>query len=466
VRKLRRVLLYFLGFIVLGTIAYVIALNLNQYDGAEPARGVRAIQNVVLWKGRSEPPIQRATIVIEEDRIACAGRDCDIPKDARVLDGRGLAALPGFIDLHVHLLAPVGADATNPFFPLRIAIWDGPRHRPAVRRAMLEHGVTAFRSAGTLLISELDLSARVTSGELAGPRVFTAGPHFTAPGGHPAGTFYRFSKILQDQGTRQVEDPIDGREEVRRLAEQGIDGIKIVYQRFGEPGAPGYMPRISLPVMESIIREAHQRGLWVAVHTGSVEEWKAAVEAGADTIEHGSTSASHREKVDPDLLSLMKDRGVTFVPTLAVLESTLKGNPMGMGADDAAAGRGDNALSGARAPEEVMRVFLSRVGAASRAGVAIGLGTDSLGAGMAFGDGVHREFELLVEAGLTPTQALLAGTRNAANALGVIDELGTIEKGKLADVVLVAGRPWENISDVRRVRMVIQRGNVLVDTPE
>jgi imidazolonepropionase-like amidohydrolase len=265
---------------------------------------------------------------------------------------------------------------------------------------------------------------------MSGPRVFTSGPICTAPGGHPAGTIYKGNHWLIDKATRQVTDPAIARAEAGKLAAAGVDGIKCVY-------ADGYgkLPKLSMDCLRAIIDEAHARKLWVAVHAQSEEEVRDALEAGADTIEHG-----HRRPLGEQTLALLAKPGVTLVPTLAVVEATI-GPP----------------------PAPHTKGTLAAVKAVHAAGVRVAVGTDTQGSKMAFGTSVHRELELLVEAGLTPPEALLAATRDAAIALGQQNELGTIEVGKRADVILVKGEPWLKGSSVREVIVVIQAGKLVSD---
>jgi enamidase len=224
-----------------------------------------------------------------------------------------------------------------------------------------------------------------------------------------------------------MADPEAARAEVRKLASQGVDGIKAVYTDGVQ------LPRLSLEVLRAIADEAHKHGLWVAVHAGSAQEMREAVLAGADTIEHIPS-----EPLDEEVLALLRERQVTLVPTLAVWKVqriNQKGEP------------------------KRLKLLQANVARAHAAGVRIAAGTDTQGVNMAFGESLHWELELLVEAGLTPPEALRAATGVAWEMLGV----GVLQPGAPADLVLVEGDPLTRIGDVRNVRVVIQGGRVLLD---
>lgn len=425
---LLRVFLGGIGLILVAAILLFMAYNHDLYKGQSINEGTLVIRGGTLFDGTGSAPYKSSTIVINKERIVCVGNGCEIPSNATVIDATGLSIMPGLIDLHVHFGAPSKENA-GLSFPLMI--WDYVRQRPAVRRALLESGVTTIRSVGDEKDFILRLKKQIASGELAGPRVYCVGPIFTAPGGHPVATHLKGNPWLIKGAARQVTDPEEAAAEVERLAREGVDGIKAVYG-----GREGRLPRLSLDVLQAVIDVAHERGLWVAVHTGSLEEVRDAVQAGANTIEHGVTYGSH---LDSGTIELLREKNVTYIPTLAVDEAKL-------GPEDPA-----------------IRLLMDNTNAAKNGGVRIGSGTDTSGPNMSFGSGVHRELELLVQSGLSPEEALLAATRDAAIALQADKDLGTIESDKIADLLLIDGQPWEQISDVRTIRLVIQEGRVVVD---
>jgi len=426
---LGRILIGGAGLVLVSGLTLVVAYNRDLYTGHPPHQGTLIIQGGTLFDGTGAAPRENAMIVIENDRIVCVGHECEAPREAPVIDATGLSILPGLIDLHVHFYAPAaeGDEYKERSFPAMM--WDFVRQRPGVRRAFHEAGVTCIRSMGDPKDSIVKLKAQVASGELAGPRVYCVGPIFTAPRGHPAGTIFKNNPYLIKNATRQVSEPNEARVEVQKLAREGIDGVKAVYDDAG-----GRRPTLSLDILRAIIDEAHKHHLWVAVHTRSVDEVRDAVRAGADTIEHGVTDGS---ALDSETIALLKERNAMYVPTLAVAQVHID--------------------------PDLMEAYLDNVKAAKEGGVRIGTGTDTNNPKMIFGRSVHRELELLVQAGLTPGEALLSATGDAARALHVDKDLGTIEPNKLADLVLVEGQPWEQITDIGKIQLVIQAGRVVVD---
>jgi len=413
--------------LALACVAPLMAAEVDDYRGQKPKRQTLVIQGGTLFDGTGAEPRPNHAIVVTDVLIAHVGERIAVPDGATVIDAKGLAILPGLIDLHVHFGAP-SAESKGLSGPETMR--DYVRQRPKVRRSLHRAGVTTIRSVGDVLFSILELKRQIRERELAGPRVYTAGPMFTAPKGHPISTIFKGNPFLIATATRQVRQVERARAEVRKLASAGVDGVKIIYE------GDGGLPRLPFDVMQAIADEAHKQGLWVAVHTSKAQEVRDALRAGADTIEHGVTSGN----LDDETIALLRKRDVTYIPTLAVLDSLSNG-------------------AATKRPSK-------NVKAALEGGVRIGAGTDCQGLTMSFGRSLHRELELLVAAGLTPAQALLAATRDAAVALKVEKVLGTVEPGKWADLVLVAGRPWERISDTQHVRVVVQGGCVVVDQRE
>jgi imidazolonepropionase-like amidohydrolase len=386
-----------------------------------------AIRGGTLFDGVGEGPRPNDLLVICHDRIARVGGQESVPPGATLIDAEGLSILPGFIDLHVHY----GALAREAVGLAREQLQeDYLRLRPGVRRALLRAGVTTIRSVGDIKATIFALKGRIASGQLVGPRVFCTGPVFTAPGGHPAGTLYKGDAWLITHGACEVTCPEQAWGTVRTLAAEGVDGIKAVY-------AGGTLPKLSYAVLRAIVEAAHAYALWAAVHTSSIDEVQEAVWAGADTIEHGVTSGAC---LDAHSVAVLRSRDVTYVPTLAVAQALWS-----------------------TTQQERVATLLANTSTAHAGGVRIGLGTDTQGGNMQFGASVHEELALLVRAGLTPSAALAAATRNAATALRMEHQLGTVEPGKLADLVLVEGEPWHRVSDAQNVRLVIQNGRVVCD---
>lgn len=381
------------------------------------------LNNATVLSGSVSTP--GVSIAIENGRIVAVGES--LTSTGTVIDVAGAAVIPGLIDLHVHFGAITADDKESDAQALESAYR---AHRPKVRAALLARGITTIRSVGDVDISIMALRAAVACGVLRGPRVRCVGPVLTAPGGHPISTVYADAPALAIRGTREIVGEAAARCEVDRLAEAGFNGVKAVLS--------GPM-RISGAVLRAIGDQARRRGLWFAVHTSTVGDVSEAIEAGAVSVEHGVTSG---ELIPDGVLARLQTASVAYVPTLAVQV--------------------------ARFGREHPRVESAFVNTrrAYEAGVRVGAGSDAQGYGMWFGHSLIDELGLLVEVGMSPLAALAAATSDAAAIIGEGGQLGSIATGMRADLVVVAGCPWSKIDDVRRVKLVLQDGVIVHDSPQ
>jgi hypothetical protein len=237
---------------------------------------------VRMFDGTDRPPFVSRYLVIEEGQIVQVDA-ATAPAGAERLDGTDLALLPGLVDFHVHLWAPDGADLRRSQPELMAEMTGG---RPAARRALVEAGVTTVRSVGDPVGGPADVLGlrRQVVERAPGPRLFCTGPLLTGPDGHPA---FLGNPMAMEMMTRRVRSAEEARARVAELVAMGVDGIKVLYDDGG--GLLALMP---------------------------VETMRAAVEAGADTLEHSPA----RGRLDEATLALMRERGVLLVPTLAVRE--------------------------------------------------------------------------------------------------------------------------------------------------
>jgi imidazolonepropionase-like amidohydrolase len=343
------------------------------------------------------------TVVVRDARISFGAGE------GALIDGRGRFLIPGLWDMHVHLC------------------WKG----EGVLSTLVEHGITAVRDLGGHL-DELDAwRATIDAGTRLGPRIWRAGPILNGA------SFNEFQRVIADAG--------EARAAARELADAGVDFLKT-------------HRRTSREAYFALIDEGRKVGLDVVGHIPMEVTPQEAAESGQETIEHTETlfegtfdaarteplaTAIRRFRAEEadELFAHIAENGVVFTPTLAPWALVLDGPP-----------------SDERAEwEKLFPEFLALVGQMREAGVPLVAGTD-LAADRPAGITLHRELKLLVEAGLTPAEALRSATLLPALLLGEGDNLGTVEPGKLADLVLLDGNPLEDISNISRIHTVIARG--------
>jgi len=424
-KKLLKALMLALGGLIAIFVAGAVVLYV-QYDRDlyvplhEPAPEI-LIHGGMLFDGTSTAPAPNPGIIVRDGRIACIGADCVRPAGVVELDATDLAVVPGLIDLHVHFMA---ITADNAGLPLHRLIWNIARNRPDVRRKLIESGVTSVRDVGGPQDAMLDLKSALAGGEIAGPRIFIAGPIFTAPGGHPAvGGNDPNPMGIGGNMAFQSNDPEAVTREVERLAERGVDGIKAVLHGASSETGEVLLPTLSTETLQAIVQAASRNNLWVAVHVGPQQEARIAAELGATTVEHGVRMGNI---IDAETLQSLVANDVVYVPTLG------------------------------REPQGHLNIP-----ALFEAGVTIGVGTDTNNPEMSFGESYHQELQRLVDAGMPPAAVLLAATRNAARGLNASADLGTIEAGKYADLLIVRGEPWRDIGHLREIEAVIQNGRIV-----
>lgn len=415
---------------------------------------VRVFENFTLIDGTGRTPVAGAALVVRDGKIEYAGPGSGMraPAGAERLDLAGRYIMPGLIDLHVHLGNVKGLVQDPKFFTrenleeqLRTYAW---------------YGVTAVVSMG----SDADLVYQVRAEQRAGrpslTRIFTAGRGFTGKNGYP-------TSAPGMQGVPyEVETAEDVRRAVAQLADKRVDVVKIwVDDHLGKE------PKIPMELCRAIIEEAHRHNLKVAAHIFYLEDSRRLVEAGIDALAH-----SVRDKaVDAELISLMKKRGTWQIPTLTRELSTFvyaRPHPF---LDDPFFTRwvDPKVISTLKSPEyqkklqadpnlgryeEFLRTAQKNLKALASAGVRVGFGTDTGPPARFSGYFDHWEMELMAEAGLTPMEILRSATGRAAEYLGAKD-LGTLEKGKWADLVVLTANPLDNIGNTRAIESVWIAGN-------
>lgn len=392
--------------------------------------------------------LDRGTVVVADERIlAVTNRTVDAP-DARWIDAAGRTVLPGLVDAHVHLLVGDMTSLPRSDEDLDAYVGEG---LPTRLRAYLEAGITTVVSTGDFWPAIRRVRENIRSGETPGPRVFTSGPVFTAPGGHPAVTVCgrpdseEANPWCREHMAVEVASRRDARTAVERLAPAGLDFVKMVYDSISPPD----VEQLETDVLREIVAASHDNDLKAYAHINGMGDARTAVEAGLDGLVHVPFRTSMEGQLGR-LVEAMDARGVTAVTTSVVLES-LRDRFADDGRDELAewfSGNLDGRLQTIR-----------RIAEADEGLVVLGTDAPRLPPAEAF----HREVRLLAEAGLTPARIIRTATRNAAAHLGRDDELGTLEPGKVADLIVVDGDPLEDLSALRNVELVVKGGEVVIE---
>lgn len=422
-----------------------------------------ALLGATLIDDTGATPLANSAVLLDGDRIVAVGRvgEVAVPADAQRIDLAGKWLLPGLIDAHMHFFQSGGAFARPDILDLRsIRPYDAEVRAvrdaiPATFARYLASGITTVVDVGGPYWT-FEVRALATRSVLA-PNVFVAGPLLTP---------YLPPEIaVADPAMIAVATPDQARAEVRRLAAQRPDLVKIWFVR----------ARPQMAWMSAVIEEAHALGLRVGVHATDVRLARAVVEAGADVLVHGMDDMV----VDAALAFQLRAQGVVYTPTFAVVEGYARAlglafHPTAMenrtGDPAAIASILQLAQLTARprvpAPRPVPPIDPDAAANLRRlrdAGVRIAAGSDAGNIGTLHGPGLHREFELMVQAGLTTMEVLVAATSGGA-ALVRNDQLGVIAAGKLADLLVLDADPLADIRNTTRIFRVVRGGAVLDPT--
>ena len=405
-------------------------------DAAAPsATGVTTLRCGTLIDGRSATPRRDVAIRIEDGRIVAVG--AFTPGAAgTVIDRTQDTCLPGLIDAHAHVL--IKTDDYQVDHLRRSSAYKALRGLNVVQQ-MLQSGWTTVRILGDadVFYAHLDVRTAIQEGLFVGPRITGAGHYLSITGG--GGDLNFIAPEHEVAGDGLVVDGVDAlRKAVREEIKHGSDWIKVLasgamMSAGNDPNRAHYSPE----ELHAIVDEATRLGVPVAAHAHSAAGIKASILAGVRTIEHGTF-------IDDEGIRLLKEKGVFLVPTLYVGDYYLNEQP------------GSEAQS---KMNELTRRYraqhMAAVGKAIRSGVQVGVGTDYVGFPVKQG---VRELAVLVEAGMTPMQAIQAATRVNSELLGWQDRIGTVEAGKLADIIAVPGDPLQNLAVLEHVSFVMLGG--------
>jgi imidazolonepropionase-like amidohydrolase len=393
---------------------------------------ITALTNCHVIDCTGRAPMRDMTVVIEGKTISeiAPSRQYRTASHVRVLDMTGTYLLPGLWAVHTHL-GDIFPD------PRRLTLRETVAERTirAGRTALdaLRTGVTGIRVVGERDYIDVAWKRAFDAGILVGPRLVTCGRMIIATGGHGHGSGFHV----------EVDGPYEMRKAVRTQLKYGADQIKLcVTGGVSTAGETMQETQLCRDEVEAATEVAHAKGKRVCVHAGGPPGIKMAIRSGVDCIEHGYY-------LDDEAIELMVKHDVFFVPTINVTqdETFMRKSKM----------EGFQIEKARRAAKHHLDGFQK----ALKAGVKIACGPDS----SPIGEITLGEIELLVKAGMTEMQALIAATRTSAELCGVGDRIGTLEVGKLADLIAVTENPLEDVSRLRQLRLVMKDGG-LVDTRE
>ncbi len=437
------------SFFILGALGALIGLTNVLAADAPPA--VIALKAARLFDGKSKTLLPNGVVIVEGNTITAAGSNVAIPPTAQVIDLGDATLSPGFMDAHTHLTA----DFSGNYNEVRLKMLDENISQLALEmipnaRATLEAGFTTVRDLGAGFpnshdFPDVSLRNAISGGIVNGPRMLVATHGIGATGGHFDGT-NGFRDMLfgaePDWQSGIADGPDAIRKAVRFQVKNGADVIKAsvsggVLSLADEVDVPQLTPA----ELTALVDETHRLRKKVAVHCHGDASAKEAITAGVDSIEHGSF-------LKPDTLQSMKQKGTYLTPTLMASEWIMQkiGNyPPAIQA------------KGKAATEARSEMFRNAV----KIGVKISFGTD---AGV-FPHGQNaKEFALMTGLGMKPIDALISATSVDAELFGVADKLGTLEKGKLADVIAMPGDPTADITATERVFFVMKDGKIVKNT--
>ena len=404
---------------------------------------VTYIQAGQLLDRPGEAPRGNSTLIVRDGKVAEI-RDGFVQPEAgaRLVNLRDKFVLPGLIDAHVHLWGIGGDPMRERLNALTRDDADDMMQAVANAKTTLRAGFTTVRDLGGNPRGIRALRDAIATGEVEGPTIVNAGRMVSVTGGHGDGTnglAEEWADAVHRHQINTCDGPDDCRRAVRAQVGLGAQVIKFAATGGVLSNVSGGLGRAMTPQeMTAIIETAHALGRKVAAHSHAAEGTKAALEAGVDSIDHGTF-------LDDEAVRLMKAKGAYLVPTMIAPVTALQ------------QARGGQ-LPPATIPkaEQAAAAAMESHSRAIRAGVKVAFGTDT---GVSKHGDNAKEFALMVRAGMTPAQAIRAATVSAADLLGRAD-VGTLAPGKAADVIAVSGSPLDDVTRLERVDFVMHRGVV------
>lgn len=387
-------------------------------------------------------PLAAVTVVVEGTDITAVEPGYRAPGTGdTVVELKDATVLPGLWDMHVHLTSEYNRKSQLEGFTLNEA--DVALNGAAYAERTLLEGFTTVRDLGAAFNASIALRNAISRGMVKGPRIFAAGAAIATTGGHADPTNGWAQRIMGEPGPRQgvINGPFAAAEAVRQRYKDGADTIKITATGGVLSVAKnGLNPQFTEEEVRAVVTIARDYGFKVAAHAHGAEGVKRAIRGGVDSIEHGTF-------MDEEAIRLMKEKGTYYVPTLSA----------GRWVEDRAKEEGFFPELVRPKAAEIGPKLKATFGRAYKAGVRIMFGTDT--GVSAHGDNA-REFGYMVEAGMPPLEAIKSATIVPARFMEVADRMGSVERGKQADLVAVYGDPLADIKVLEHVRFVMKEGKV------
>ncbi len=418
---------------------YILFFALLCFSGVQAQKTFVHCGNLI--DGKSNEVQTQMTIIVEGNKIIEIEKGFSKPgKDDKLIDLSKKTVMPGFIDMHVHFEGETSKDQAIQRFTLNDA--DVAFRSTVYAKKTLLAGFTTVRDLGGSGVN-ISLRNAINQGFVVGPRMFTAGKSIATTGGHADPTNGYRKDLMGDPGPKEgvINSPEDARQAVRQRYKDGSDMIKITATGgVLSIAKDGSGPQFTDEELKAIIETAKDYGMHTAAHAHGAEGMKRAVMAGITTIEHGT-------KMTEEIMDLMIQKGTFYVPTITAGKFV---------AEQAKVSGYYHPLVVPKALEigpQIQQTF----GKAYKRGVKIAFGTD---AGV-FPHGENgKEFGYMVEAGMPAMEAIKSATAVNAGVLGMSDKIGTVEKGKLADLVASDENPLQNIKTLEKVSFVMKEGVV------
>jgi imidazolonepropionase-like amidohydrolase len=413
------------------------------FIGGDPM-GDMLIEASQLWIGTETVPLANGVVLVRDGKVVAAGAPNDVRPlmraNAQVIRCPGKTVIPGLIDCHVHLCFPGHGISAHEFMQSTTDV-QVLLTAAANAQASLRHGVTTVRDVGSKDSLVIELRDAIAAGRIQGCRVVASGPPITPTGGH---MWYLGG---------QADSPAEIQQAARRNWRWGADFLKIVGNGGGTPRTFSWIPNYTQTELAAAVREANEHSTHITIHANHAETIRRAVAAGVHGIEHCTFLSGEGEvQFDPRLAEEIANKRIVVGHTLqatywSLQEDKQRYSEMSTAETDAADQR-----------RRVTELQTENFGRLRALGVILVASTDAGWRKNRFGLDYPLCLELAVDAGMSVIEALLSGTREAAKAIGLGASLGTLEAGKLADLVVLDEDPFRNISAVRQVAAVMKDG--------